>query len=76
MFIARQPPRPPLRSKERNATRLVLFKIPYAPSNGAGSSVGCGAINISLLRSENPGRFCYANFRNRTLGACPVLMSE
>ena len=44
---------PPLRSKERNATRLVLFKIPSAPSNGVGSVMGCGAINISLLRSEN-----------------------
>jgi hypothetical protein len=43
----------PRRSKERNATRPVLFKILSAPSNGAESSVGCVAINISPLQGEN-----------------------
>jgi len=38
---------PPLRSKERNATRPVLFKIPSAPPNGAGAIMGCAPINIS-----------------------------
>ncbi len=40
------------RSEERKSGGLVLVKIPSAPPNGAGGVLVLGAINISLLQSE------------------------
>jgi len=44
---------PPLRSKERNATRLYSPRYLPLLRTESESIMGCGAINISLLRSEN-----------------------